>query len=305
MNGVSTRVAALPAANEQVRWGELYGSSPAYTLVEAALAASAPLVVVTVGGREADQYLAELRFFSGGRLTILSFPDREVLPYDPFSPHPDIVSERLRTLASLPQMRQGIVVTTLAALLDRLAPRAFIAAHAFFLRTGDRIDLPQFRERLTDAGYVQVTQVLSPGEFAVRGSVLDLFASGAERPFRLDLFDDQIESIRTFDPADQRSADRLDAVPLLPARETPASAGAIAEFRGRWRERFEGDPQASAIYRNVTAGNVPAGIESWLPLFFKTTAEFTDYLPPQAVIVDLADLRALPAGLLVGDRGSS
>jgi transcription-repair coupling factor (superfamily II helicase) len=282
--------AAVPVAAQAVRWGELYGSSPACLLVDAAAKAGKLFVVIAASGREADQYLAELRFFSAGRQAVWSFPDRETLPYDPFSPHPDIVSERLRTLAALPDLRQGFVVTTHSALLDRLPPRAFIGAHAFSLHSGERIDPLRLRKRLTDAGYAQVTQVLSPGEFAVRGSVVDLFPSGAAAPFRIDLFDDLIESVRIFDPSDQRSGERLAAVPLLPARETPASPESIAEFRGRWRERFEGDPQQSSIYRGVTAGQVPAGVESWLPLFFAKTATFTDYLPPDSVIVDLAEL---------------
>ena len=279
----------LPTGTQCVRWGELYGSSPAYVLAQAARL-SAPLVVVTGSGREADQQLAELRFFAAGRVGIWSFPDRETLPYDPFSPHPDIVSERLRTLAALPELDRGIVVTTVAALLDRLPPRTFIAAHAFTLAAGERIDLPRLRNRLADAGYAQVTQVLSPGEFAVRGSVVDLFPAGAPQPYRLDLFDDLIESVRQFDPSDQRSAARLSAVPLLPAREIPSSAEAIAGFRGRWRERFEGDPQHSAVYRSVSAGHMPAGIEAWLPLFFGLTSGLCDYLPPGSVIVDLVDL---------------
>ena len=234
-------------------------------------------------------------FFAGAGHAPWNFPDRETLPYDPFSPHPDIVSQRLRTLAALPRLRQGLVVTTQAALLDRLPPRQFLDAHAFALAPGDRLDLPAFRSRLTDAGYVQVTQVLSPGEFAVRGSVVDLFAAGASQPFRLDLFDDRIESIRSFDPSDQRSAARQEAVSLLPAREFPTSAEAIAGFRSRWRERFEGDPQQCAVYRAVTAGIVPAGIEAWLPLFFEATTALTDHLPAGSVIVDLADLeRSLP-----------
>jgi transcription-repair coupling factor (superfamily II helicase) len=280
----------LPEDRTTVRWGELYGSSPAYFLAEVAATARAPLIVVAGSGREAEQYLAELRFFAGGDLGLWSFPDRETLPYDPFSPHPDIVSERLATLAALPGLKRGVVVTTQAALLDRLAPQSFIAAHAFALRAGERIDLPALRSRLVDAGYAQVTQVLSPGEFAVRGSVVDLYPAGAPRPYRLDLFDDQIESVRAFDPADQRSGERLAAVPLLPARELPASPEAIAAFRGRWRERFEGDPQSSGIYRAVTAGQVPAGIEAWLPLFFGSTAGFAAYLPPGSVIVDLVGL---------------
>jgi transcription-repair coupling factor (superfamily II helicase) len=279
----------LPAVTGRLRWGELYGSSPAFWLAQAA-AASVPLALVTGSGREADQLLAELRFYGSGRLPIWSFPDRETLPYDPFSPHPDIVSERLRTLAALPDLRQGIIVTTVAALLDRLPPRSFIAAHAFALAVGERIDVARLRERLREAGYAQVTQVLDPGEFAVRGSVVDLYPAGAPQPYRLDLFDDVIESVRQFDPADQRSGMRLDAVPLLPAREIPSSAEAIAAFRGRWRERFEGDPQQSAVYRAVTAGQMPAGIESWLPLFFDETWGLAGYLPDGAIVVDFGDL---------------
>ena len=292
----SSTAIRLPAAAEAVRWGELYGSSAAFFLAEAAAAATAPLVIVAGSGREADQYLAELGFFAGRSSALWSFPDRETLPYDPFSPHPDIVSERVRTLAALPELKQGLVVTTQAALLDRLPPRAFIEAHAFTLATGERIDLPRFRKRLSDAGYAQVTQVLSPGEFAVRGSVVDLFPAGAQQPFRLDLFDDVIESVRVFNPSDQRSATHLPAVPLLPAREVPASPQDVAEFRRRWRERFEGDPQESVIYRAVTGGQMPPGIESWLPLFFAQTASFADYLPLGSVIVDLADVeRSLPS----------
>ena len=141
----------LPAVTGRLRWGELYGSSPAFWLAQAA-AAPVPLALVTGSGREADQLLAEMQFFGSGRLPIWSFPDRETLPYDPFSPHPDIVSERLRTLAALPDLRQGIIVTTVAALLDRLPPRSFIAAHAFALAVGERIDVARLRERLREAG---------------------------------------------------------------------------------------------------------------------------------------------------------
>ncbi len=286
----------LPEAAEARRWGELYGSSAAFHLARAAAEARAPLIVVCGSGREAEQYLAELRFFAGEAQTLRSFPDRETLPYDPFSPHPDIVSERLATLAALPTLERGLVVTTVAAVLDRLPPRSFIAAHAFALAAGERIDLPVLRKRLVDAGYAQVTQVLSPGEFAVRGSVVDLYPAGAPQPYRLDLFDDVIESVRAFDPADQRSGERLAAVPLLPARAIPASPESIAAFRSRWRERFEGDPQGSSVYRAVTAGQIPAGIESWLPLFYGETVGFADYLPVGAVIVDLVGLEDALAG---------
>jgi transcription-repair coupling factor (superfamily II helicase) len=304
MARVRTSEIRLPGAGQTVRWGELYGSSLSCYLAGLAASAAGPILIVTASGREADQVLAELAFFSGAAHPPWSFPDRETLPYDPFSPHPDIVSQRLRTLAALPRLQQGLVVTTGAALLDRLPSRHFLDAHAFALQPGDRLDLAALRGRLTDAGYVQVTQVLSPGEFAVRGAVVDLFVAGAEEPFRLDLFDDRIESIRAFDPADQRSAARLDAISLLPAREFPTSAEAIARFRGRWRERFEGDPQQCAVYRAVSAGSVPAGIEAWLPLFFDGTTALTDHLPAGSVIIDLADLeRSLPlAWADVGER---
>ena len=286
---------ALPAPAGVVRWGELYGSSLACVLAEAAGLTAPPLLVVAATGREADQLLAELAFFAGRDQTLLAFPDRETLPYDPFSPHPDIVSQRLRTLAALPSLQGGLIVTTQSALFDRLPPRRFIDAHAFELQAGARIDLARLRQRLAGAGYTHVSQVLSPGEFAVRGSVLDLFAAGAARPFRLDLFGDDIESIRGFDPGDQRSAERLDAVRLLPAREFSTSADSIARFRSRWRERFEGDPQDCPVYRAVTEGRVPAGIEAWLPLFFERTASLAEYLPARTVIVDTVDLpRSLP-----------
>ncbi|MEX2150786.1 MAG: transcription-repair coupling factor [Steroidobacteraceae bacterium] len=294
----------LPGAGQTVRWGELYGSSLCCHLTRLAATAGGPILVVTASGREADQVLAELAFYGGAEHTPAAFPDRETLPYDPFSPHPDIVSQRLRTLSALPRLRQGLIVTTRSALLDRLPPLRFLDAHAFSLRSGDRLDLPELRARLTNSGYAQVTQVLSPGEFAVRGSVVDLFAAGAPDPFRLDLFDDRIESIRAFDPADQRSAATLAAVSLLPAREFPTSPEAIAGFRGRWRERFEGDPQQCAIYRAVSAGTVPAGIEAWLPLFFDETTALTEHLPPGSTLIDLADLeRSLPlAWADIGER---
>ncbi len=286
----------LPAAGERRRWGELYGASQALVLARAAAAAAAPLVVVAPSSREADRLLAEFRFFAPPGLVLLSLPDSETLPYDPFSPHPDIVSQRLRTLAALPSLRRGLVVATPLALLGRLPPPQFVAGQAFALRRGERLDPVAFRERLAASGYAHVTQVLAPGEFAVRGSVIDVFPAGADGPFRLDLFDDEIETIRSFDPGDQRSTEQLDAISLLPAREFPTSPDAVAGFRRRWRARFEGDPQACPVYRAVSDGLAPAGIECWLPLFFDASATLPDYLPQGSVIVDAAGLgERLPA----------
>src|SRR5690606_25555399 len=166
----------------------------------------------------------ELRFFCGPELYIEQFPDWETLPYDLFSPHPDIVSQRLRMLSVLPRLTKGIVIVDLETLLQRLAPQTYIDAHAFDLSVGETLDLEQFRARLAGAGYVVSSQVMAPGEFAVRGSLIDLYPMGSQTPFRIDLFDADVETIRTFDPETQRSGDKVEALRLLPAREFPLTA---------------------------------------------------------------------------------
>ncbi len=251
-------------------------------------------VVVADAARELDRLAAELRFFAGERLTLLAFPDWEVLPYDLFSPHPDIISERLRTLFELPQTRHGCLIVAADTLMQRLPPKQYVQSRAFELTRGQALALEPFRQRLTDAGYASVSQVTSPGEFAVRGSLFDVFPMGAAAPLRIDLFDEEIEAIRRFDPESQRSLDALESVRLLPARELPLDAEAVKEFRRRFRTRFEGDPNRTIIYRGVSEGLAPAGIEFYLPLFFEQTATLLDYLPANAVIVHDA---ALPAAL--------
>jgi len=282
------------AARRHLRWHQLHGSAPALALAEATRSDQRLYVVVAAAARELDRLAAELRFFAGERLTLLALPDWEVLPYDLFSPHPDIVSERLRTLFELPQTRQGCLIVAADALMQRLAPKRYVQSRAFELRRGQALALEPFRQRLTDAGYASVGQVTSPGEFAVRGSLFDVFPMGGAAPLRIDLFDEEIEAIRRFDPETQRSLDALDSVRLLPAREMPLDAEAVREFRRRFRTRFEGDPNRTTIYRGVSEGLAPAGIEFYLPLFFEQTATLLDYLPANAVIVREA---ALPAAL--------
>ena len=282
------------AARRHLRWHQLHGSAPALALAEATRSDQRLYVVVAAAARELDRLAAELRFFAGERLTLLALPDWEVLPYDLFSPHPDIVSERLRTLFELPQTRQGCLIVAADALMQRLAPKRYVQSRAFELRRGQALALEPFRQRLTDAGYASVSQVTSPGEFAVRGSLFDVFPMGGAAPLRIDLFDEEIEAIRRFDPETQRSLDVVDSVRLLPAREMPLDAEAVREFRRRFRTRFEGDPNRTTIYRGVSEGLAPAGIEFYLPLFFEQTATLLDYLPANAVIVREA---ALPAAL--------
>jgi transcription-repair coupling factor (superfamily II helicase) len=280
-----------PAAATTVQWRQLYGSAGPLAVAEAAAAdADRPWVVVTPGSRELERWRTELGFFAPPDLRVIALPDSEALPYDLFSPHPDIVSERLATLADLPLLRRGVLLATADALLQRLPPRSYVDGRSFALGTGDRLPIDAFRQRLAEAGYASVSQVEAPGEFALRGSLLDVFPMGSDSPLRIDLFDDEIEGIRRFDPATQRSGGELKSVRLLPARELPLDPDAVRAFRRRYRARFEGDPTRSAIYRGVSEGGAPAGIEFYLPLFFDATATLFDYLPPGAVFVDAGDL---------------
>ena len=282
----------LPDARRPlVHWTGLHGSAAALALAEAARQDDRPWLIIEPDSRSLERRRAELGFFVREGLPVLTLPDWEVLPWDLFSPLPDIVSERLRTLAELPGLRRGLVLVTLDTLLQRLAPSGWVAARSFDLAVGDTLALEAFRMRLIEAGYASVAQVGAPGEFAVRGSLLDVFPMGTEHPLRIDLFDDRIDAIRRFDPETQRSLDALPALRLLPAREFPLDPDAIRAFRRRWRSRFEGDPTRSPLYTGVSDGYAPAGIEFWSPLFFEETGTLFDYLPARTVIADLTQDR--------------
>ena len=282
----------LPDARRPlVHWTGLHGSAAALALAEAARQDDRPWLVIEPDSRSLERRRAELGFFAREGLPVLTLPDWEVLPWDLFSPLPDIVSERLRTLAELPGLRRGLILVTLDTLLQRLAPSGWVAARSFDLAVGDTLALEAFRMRLIEAGYASVAQVGAPGEFAVRGSLLDVFPMGTEHPLRIDLFDDRIDAIRRFDPETQRSLDALPALRLLPAREFPLDPDAIRAFRRRWRSRFEGDPTRSPLYTGVSDGYAPAGIEFWSPLFFEETGTLFDYLPARTVIADLTQDR--------------
>jgi transcription-repair coupling factor (superfamily II helicase) len=287
---VSPLSPVLPGDGRDVTWGRLYGDSLVLTLARAAQSAGAPLMVITPDMRAAEVLQEQLRFFAPEeQLPVFCFPDWETLPYDSFSPHQDIISERLTALYRLPELRQGIVLIPVATLLQRLAPRSYLDQHSLMLDRGSRLDVQALRTRLEQAGYACVSQVMEHGEFAVRGSLLDLFPMGSPLPYRVDLFDDEIESIRTFDPDNQRSVEQVDEIRMLPAREFPLDEAAITRFRHQFRVQFEGDPQGSLIYRDVSQGLAPAGIEYYLPLFFEHTATLFDYLPARALLVSLPD----------------
>jgi transcription-repair coupling factor (superfamily II helicase) len=292
------------SATPRLRWHQLYGSAAALALAEAARADRRLYVLIADGARELERRSAELRFFTSGTLPLLRLPDWEVLPYDLFSPHPDIISERLQTLYELPHTRHGCLIVAADTLMQRLPPRQYVQGRAFELVKGQSLAIEPFRQRLAEAGYASVSQVVSPGEFAVRGSLLDVFPMGASAPLRIDLFDEEVEAIRRFDPDTQRSLDTLPSVRLLPAREVPLDPQAVKDFRRRYRTRFEGDPNRGSVYRGVSEGLAPAGVEFYQPLFFDAMATLFDYLPADAVIMHDA---ALPGALIkawqdIGER---
>jgi len=289
MSRLSPLRPALPERRgERIVWSRLHGSAQGVALARAAAVHEGPVVVVAPDTLSAARLEEEVRFFAGDTLggeALLHFPDWETLPYDVFSPHEDIVSERLATLHRLPGLERGLLILPIRTLMHRVAPRGYVDAYTLELAVGERLELDAMRRRLESSGYRCVSQVMERGEFAVRGSLLDLYPMGSRSPYRIDLFDEEVDSIRTFDPETQRSVDRLDAVELLPAREFPMTEEAVSRFRGNWRARFEGDPMACPVYRDVTQGLAPAGIEYYLPLFFEETATLFDYLPGHSLAV--------------------
>ncbi|NCU66419.1 transcription-repair coupling factor [Acidovorax sp. 210-6] len=252
--------------------------------------------IVTADASDAQRLIDEMALFAP-ELRCALFPDWETLPYDQFSPHQDLISERLATLWRIGQkdaaQSADVVLVPATTALYRLAPPAFLAGYTFHFKVKQKLDEAQLRAQLTLAGYQHVTQVVSPGEYAVRGGLIDLFPMGSLQPYRVDLFDDEIDSIRTFDPDSQRSLYPVPEVRLLPGREFPMDDAARARFRSRWRELLEGDPTRSRIYKDMGNGVATAGIEYYLPLFFEDTATVFDYLGSDATVVLHGDLEAV------------
>jgi transcription-repair coupling factor (superfamily II helicase) len=264
----------------------------AHFAAEAAARHASLTVVIAANEQQAYRLEENLRFFLAGRLPLLHLADPEVLPYDQFSAHQEILSERLGALAALPRLTRGVLLVTADGLMQRLPPRAWLDGRSLNLKPGDTLDLGAFREQLVQAGYASVSEVQMQGEFAVRGALIDLFPMGSGTAYRIDLFDQEIESIRSFDPETQRSTDKVGAIRLLPAREFPTDREGIETFRRRYREYFPGDPARSRVYSEVSRGHMPGGIESYLPLFFTATARLADYLPASAQLLSTTDLPA-------------
>ncbi len=267
------------------------GSADALLLAQLALREKAQgkvTAIVTADATDAQRLIDEMAFFAP-ELRCVLFPDWETLPYDTFSPHQDLISERLATLWRISQHDKDtgadVVLVPATTALYRLAPPSFLAGTTFHFKVKQKLSDAKLKAQLTLAGYSHVTQVVSPGEYAVRGGLIDLFPMGSLVPYRVDLFDDEIDSIRTFDPDSQRSLYPVPEVRLLPGREFPMDDDARARFRSRWRELLEGDPTRSRIYKDIGAGIATAGIEYYLPLFFEDTATVFDYLGDAATVV--------------------
>ena len=278
----------LPSAGTRFALVRPPGSGDAWLLSQFAARARQQqrlVVAVSADALDAQRLVDEIRYFDPS-LAVRPLPDWETLPYDTLSPHQDLVSDRLETLYQLsqPQPDIDVLVVSATSALYRLSPAQYVAGHTFFFKQGQTVDAEPLRAQLVFAGYQHVSQVVAPGEFAIRGGLIDLFPMGSALPYRLDLFGDQLDSIRAFDPDTQRGLYPVPEVRLLPGREFPIDEAARQAFRRRWRERIEGDPSRSSVYKDIGTGIASAGIEYYLPLFFEQTATLFDYLPASSVL---------------------
>lgn len=273
---------------DHIKWAGLNGSANALAIANAAKQHNGPLIVITQDTSQAYQLEKEIQFFSASnKLNVNLFPHWETLPYDHFSPHQDIVSKRLETLYLLSNKTPGVYLIPVSTLLQRLAPVEYVGQHLLYLEKNQTLDPTDFRRKLEKAGYLHVGQVMSHSEFSVRGSIIDLFPMGSDKPYRIDLFDDEIDSIHFFDTATQRSLEQVSKIRLLPAREFATDKTAISGFRARYLEQFSdavSHDEQSVLYQ-VTKGIMPGGIEYYLPLFFEKTATLFDYLHEDSLLI--------------------
>lgn len=275
----------LPDPGKRIAWGRLIGASAGLAIAELAARADIPMLVLAEDPRQADQLEAEIRYFVGAGTDVQHFVEWETLPWDGFSPHQDIISDRLAVLSKLRNLRRGIVVASAPVLMQKLPPTDYVAARSLSLRSDQMLPREPFIASLVESGYFRVPQVSEHGEFAVRGSLIDVFPMGSKGPVRIDFFDDEIETLRFFSAESQLSGDLLDEVEVLPAREIPLDPDSIQSFRAAYRERFEGQPAKSRVYRDISDGIAHGGIEYYLPLFFESTAGLLDYLPDDCLVI--------------------
>ncbi|MHA7878363.1 MAG: transcription-repair coupling factor [Saccharospirillum sp.] len=282
----------LPTEPGDVRHtGNLKGSALGHYIARIMSQHRSALVLIADHPGQIDAWLEELKAFRGQADWCLEvFPDWETLPYDNFSPHEDIISERLRVLKQLSANPRGVFITTAANLSHRMPPAESLLQTAFDWHVGQTLDLAEQRRTLESCGYRATDTVMEHGEYAVRGAILDIFPMGSAQPIRVDLFDDEIESLRWFNPDTQRSEGKLERITLLPAREVPLTEDGIRRFRQAFREQFDVDFNRCAIYQDVSEGIATGGIEYFLPLFYTRTDTFWDYLPANTPILHFHDL---------------
>jgi len=277
--------------HEAYHWSHLMGASISLALSHALEQSNHPILILVPDSLTAEHLIEELRFFHGHHHDIHLLSGWETLPYDHFSPHHDIISERLSVLSRLSLMQKGAIVCTIDTLLHPLPHKSFIQGQTFFLKIGEVLNIDILRTQLTQAGYYAVSQVREHGEFAIRGSIIDLYPMGAKQPFRIDLLDNEIDSIRIFSPDTQRTTEKIDAIQLLPAKEFPLTETAIEHFRQEWRTEFSGNPLACPTYQDISEGICAPGIEYYLPLFFSETSTLFDYLPQQSLVITVGDIK--------------
>ena len=271
-------------------WGPLNPSEQALAIVQQAQHAPGLVVLVCKDMAQANEMMDLTQFFAPDDLTLLPFPEWETLPYDRFSPHQDIISERLKTLYQLPQTHKGLLIIPVASLLQKIAPSSFIQQRTLLLKTGQTLDSAGFASQLESAGYQRVSQVMEHGEFAIRGALIDLFPMGSRQPLRIDLFDNEIDTLRLFDVDTQRTTGQIEQVELLPAKEYDFTEKGIAQFRQAFREFFDGEHRTSALYKQVSEAENVGGLEYYLPLFHTQTSTLFDYLPADALFFDQGEL---------------
>ena len=274
-------------------WGQTHGAASALAIAEAAQQHQGPVLALVKDTDAALKLRLELDFFLADTgLDCLTLPDWEILPYDSFSAHPDIVSERISTLNQITHLQQGVVIVPVATLLHRLPPMNYLAGNSFTLTTGQDLPQTQFRQRLDQAGYLLTETVTQAGEYALRGGLIDLYPMGSHAPLRIELFDDEIESLRYFDADTQRTTALITEFNLLPAREFPLTDAAISHFRQNFTSQFDLDPKACPVYQDVSQGFAPAGIEYYIPLFFNSMSSLLDYLPDTTLVIKQGDIES-------------
>ena len=288
-------IASLPdlsqRSNQKLAIGNLQGSALALTIVEMAKQQSSLTVLLCHDTATALKLETELEFVAAEHnLPVMLFPDWETLPYDSFSPHQDIISQRLETLYHLPNMEHGIILLPIATAMAKLSPSEFINGHTLLLKANEERDPNRLKQALDTAGYENVHQVLAHGEYSQRGSILDIYPMGSNKPYRIDFIDHEIDSIAFFDPESQRSTDKVSEIRILPAKEFPTHQMAVELFRSHWRERFDASNEPESVYQQVTKQIWPAGIEYYLPLFFKECATLFDYLPKEATLFTVGNI---------------